>query len=175
LIGTTEVVPFPNRTTIARLLQYAESKNFARLQLLGSSVYAQQNAPSAHKAHAKRQQAAAEEDSFEKRSFRRFFAITLKPFEEPCPRMQASWPRPISGIEPVSYLMPDERQEIRIKRPASHTTLDGLSFIPWVLMRRKGMFTKLIRSGNVLVDHKPVKAQSDPETSRVPHFNRREM
>src|SRR5205807_9463636 len=54
--------------------------------------------------------------------------------------MQASWPRPISGVEPVFYLIPDERQEIRIKRPASHTTLDGSSFIPRVYGRRKGMF-----------------------------------
>jgi hypothetical protein len=51
----------------------------------------------------------------------RFLRRTLKPFEEPCPRMQTSWPRPISGFN-LFYLMPDERREIQLKRPASHTT-----------------------------------------------------
>jgi hypothetical protein len=31
--------------------------------------------------------------------------------------------------EPVFVLMPDERREIRLKRPASHTTLDGVIVI----------------------------------------------
>jgi hypothetical protein len=90
-----------------------------------------------------RQQAAAEEDSFKKRSLGGSCdnAKTLRGTLSPNAGLVE---RPIPGIEPVHYLMPDERQEIRIKRPASHTTLDGLSFIPRVRRRRKGLFTKLI-------------------------------
>ena len=64
----TEVVPFPNLATIAIIATY-RVKRPCRLQLLGSSVYAQQNASSAQQGPMpNRQQAAAEEDSFEKRS-----------------------------------------------------------------------------------------------------------
>src|SRR5438876_4402838 len=40
--------------------------------------------------------------------------------------------------------MPDERREIRIKRPASHNALDGLSFISRGGGGRKGEVTKLV-------------------------------
>jgi hypothetical protein len=38
----------------------------------------------------------------------------------------------------VTDQMPDERRKTRIKRPASHTTLDGSLFIPRVLERLQG-------------------------------------
>ncbi len=37
---------------------------------------------------------------------------------------------PVAGAKLLSvYQMPDERRKTRIKRPASHTTLDGALFI----------------------------------------------
>ena len=41
------------------------------------------------------------------------------------------------------FLMPDERREIQLKRPASHTTLDGLSFITLRHKECKRVLTKL--------------------------------
>jgi hypothetical protein len=109
----------------------------------GSSVYATERFFRSQGPMQNRQQAAAEEDSFKKRSLGGSCdnAKTLRGTLSPNAGLVE---RPIPGIEPVHYLMPDERQEIRIKRPASHTTLDGLSFIPRVRRRRKGLFTKLI-------------------------------
>ena len=44
---------------------------------------------------------------------------------------------------PVLYLMPDERREIQLKRPASHTTLDDLFLIPRYSAAAQGEFTEL--------------------------------
>jgi hypothetical protein len=119
----------------------------------------------------------------------RFLRRTLKPFEEPCPRMQTSWPRPISGFN-LFYLMPDERREIQLKRPASHTTAldDSLlyhrigrsasgSLLSWVTQRSRKLEPTLesscgaagLGSAGQSAGYRPVDQSSDiPLTDRGP-------
>ena len=44
---------------------------------------------------------AEAEESGLKKDLLEVLAKTLKPFEEPCPRIETPWPRPISGFHPV--------------------------------------------------------------------------
>ena len=68
-----------------------------------------------------------------KRSYWRFLRPTLKPFEELCPRIKPHG-RGLFAFFKLAYQMPDERQEIRIKRPASHTVL--LAFYSYTIVIR---------------------------------------
>jgi hypothetical protein len=59
------------------------------------AAYAQQDASSARKLPTNSAQTEAEEFKLEKRSLAGFYA-GVKPFEEPCPRIETPWPGPIS-------------------------------------------------------------------------------
>jgi hypothetical protein len=69
--------------------------------------------------------------------------VTLKPFEEPCPRMQTPWPG-LNSLKLLLFLF-DAGRATRVAKncPASHTDALGEMFIAWQCRLRKGVFTLL--------------------------------
>jgi len=63
-----------------------------------------------------------------KKILRRFLRKTLKPFEDNVPESGFVAEANFQDKPGFYYLMPDERREM-LKRPASHTALDGFIVI----------------------------------------------
>ena len=78
----------------------------------------------------------------------------LKPFEELCPRIQLRG-RSLFAFSSLPNKMPDERQEIRIKRPASHTMLLAFYFYTIVIRWTQGVVYEVESGGGGQSASKP--------------------